>query len=98
MHSLSTKLGCRLPIVVLSTLKFRNYQQSPNEILKNRGERKRKTNTRNTRNTKKRNTKTKQKTETILKFKCLESISYIVDLTVLFIFSGLKNKKKSRHQ
>ena len=47
---------------------------------------------------KKRNTKTKQKTETILKFKCLESISHIVDLTVLFIFSGLKNKKKSRHQ
>ena len=74
---------------MLSTLKIGNYQQSLNEILKNQGERKRKTNS---------NTKTKQKTETILKFKCLESISYIAGLTVLFVFSGLKNKKKSRHQ
>ena len=74
---------------MLSTLKIGNYQQSLNEILKNQGERKRKTNS---------NTKTEQKTETILKFKCLESISYIADLTVLFVFSGLKNKKKSSHQ
>ena len=41
--------------------------------------------------------KQNKKTETISKFKCLESISYIVNLTVLFIFSGIKSKKKSRH-
>ena len=57
--------------------------------MKNQGERIRKT---------KSGTKKKQKKERILKLKCFELIPYIVDLAILFIFSGVKNIKKIRHQ
>ena len=46
--------GYHLPKVALSILKIRNYQQTPNEIMKNQGEKKRKT---------KSNTKTNKKNQ-----------------------------------
>ena len=39
--------------------------------------------------------KKQQKADTILKLESLELIPYIVDLTGLFLFLGVNNKKKS---
>ena len=46
----------------------------------------------------KKNTKAKQKRDTILKLEFLKLISYVADLTGLFLFSGVNNKRKSRDQ
>lgn len=72
--------------LALLILKIRNDLQIPNEITKNEGEKN------------EANTQAKQKKHsTILKFEHCELIPYIADLTELFIFSGVNNKRKSRH-
>ena len=38
-----------------------------------------------------------QKTDTVLKLESHKLIPYIVDLIGLFLFSGVNNKRKSRH-
>ena len=40
----------------------------------------------------------KQKTETVVKFEPRELIPYIADLTSLFTFSVVNNKRRGRHQ
>ena len=40
----------------------------------------------------------KQKTETVVKFQPRELIPYIADLTGLFTFSVVNNKRRGRHQ
>ena len=90
MHPLSHKLWYHLPTEALTILNIGSYIQTLNEIMKNQGEKKTKT---------KSNAKTKQKTKHRYNLKTCVSqlIPYIADMTSLFMFSEINNKKKSRH-
>ena len=69
--------------LTLSILKIGNYLQIFVETMKNQGE-------------KNANKKKTQNTDALIKLESCELIPYTADLTGLFIFSGINNKRKSR--